>query len=39
MKEYVTVSIEIISLDMRCDVITESNPYDNNYGDIDDWGV
>ncbi len=39
MKEYVTVSIEIISLDMRCDVITASDPNDNNYGDRDDWGV
>ena len=36
MKEYVTPSIELYALEQK-DVITASNPNDNNYGDID-WG-
>ena len=36
MKEYVTPNIELWLLGQQ-DVITESNPNDNDYGDID-WG-
>jgi hypothetical protein len=36
MKEYVTPSIELWQLGNQ-DVVTASDPNDNNYGDID-WG-
>lgn len=36
MKEYVTPRLELYALEQK-DVITESNPNDNDYGDID-WG-
>ena len=37
MKEYVTPSIELWHLGQQ-DVITESNPNDNNYEDNQEWG-
>ena len=37
MKTYEQLIFEI-RLFEACDVVTASNPNDNNYSDIDDWG-
>ncbi len=37
MKDYETPSLVLHFFDCNCDVITASNPNDNNYSDID-WG-
>ncbi len=36
MKEYVTPIMELHIFTVQ-DIVTESNPYDNDYEDMDNW--